>query len=297
MNQARKKKIFHTLEFLGFTMPAAAAILLFVGIPFLMCIFYSFRKWNGIQRKSSFLGIQNYVRAFTNDSTFGNSITYTLLYALLTVVLINAIALLLSVVLEQSNVWGKGFFRAAFYIPNIISLIIIGFTWKFIFSRAFEAMQQSTGAALFGWSWLGEPRLAVFSTVLVTVWQALGFYMLIYIAGLQSVPDDVLEAATIDGAGRVRRFFSVILPLIVPSITVCTFYSIASSLKMFELIFTLTGGGPGSATTSVALDIYNTAFNSNQYGYGSAKSVILFVMVAAITILQVTVFKRKEIEA
>lgn len=297
MNQARKKKVSHTLEFLGFTMPAAIAILLFVGIPFLMCIFYSFRKWNGIQRKSSFIGIQNYVRAFTNDSTFGGSIAYTLLYALLTVILINVIALLLSVILEQSNVWGKGFFRAAFYIPNIISLIIIGFTWKFIFSRAFEAMQQSTGAGVFGWSWLGQPKLAVVSTVLVTVWQALGFYMLIYIAGLQSVPDDVLEAATIDGAGKVRRFFSVILPLIVPSITVCTFYSIASSLKMFELIFTLTGGGPGSATTSVALDIYNTAFNSNQYGYGSAKSVILFVMVAFITILQVTVFKKKEIEA
>lgn len=297
MNRALKKKTSHTLEFLGFTLPAALVIFLFVGIPFLMCIYYSFRKWNGIQKSSSFIGLQNYVRAFTDDATFGNSVSYTLIYALLAVILINVIALLLSVILEQSRVFGKGFFRAAFYIPNIISLIIIGFTWKFIFSRAFEAMQNATGAAIFGWSWLGQPTLAVVSTVLVTVWQALGFYMLIYIAGLQSVPDDVLEAATIDGAGKVRRFFSVVLPLIVPSITVCVFYSIASSLKMFELIFTLTGGGPGSSTTSVALDIYNTAFNSNQYGYGSAKSVVLFLMVAVITILQVTVFKEKEVEA
>lgn len=297
MNKALKKKASHALEFLGFTMPAAVSILVFVGIPFIMCIYYSFRKWNGIQKGSSFIGIQNYIRAFTNDSTFIDSITYTLVYALLAVILINVLALFLSVILEQSRVFAKGFFRAAFYIPNIISLIIIGFVWKFIFSRAFEAIHNSTGAALFGWSWLGEPTLAVVSTVLVTVWQALGFYMLIYVAGLQSVPDDVLEAATIDGAGKVRRFFSVILPLIVPSLTVCTFYSIASSLKMFELIFTLTGGGPGSATTSVALDIYNTAFNSNQYGYGSAKSVILFVLVAVITILQVTVFKEREVEA
>ncbi|CDZ25122.1 ABC transporter inner membrane protein [[Clostridium] cellulosi] len=297
MNQARRKKVSHALEFLGFTMPAVIAILLFVGIPFFMCIFYSLRKWNGIQRKSTFIGLQNYIRAFTNDSTFIKAIGYTLLYALLTVILINIIALLLSAILEQSNLWGKGFFRAAFYIPNIISLIIIGFIWKFIFGRAFEAIHQATGIRAFGWSWLGQPKLAVISTVLVTVWQALGFYILIYIAGLQSVPDDVLEAATIDGAGKVRRFFSVVLPLIVPSITVCTFYSIANSLKMFELIFTLTGGGPGDATTSVALDIYNTAFNSNQYGYGSAKSVILFVMVAFITILQVTLFKKKEIEA
>lgn len=297
MNKALKKKTSHVLEFLGFTMPAAIAILLFVGIPFLMCIYYSFRKWNGIQKGSSFIGIKNYIRAFTNDSTFLDSIAYTLLYAVLVVIFINVLALFLSVILEQSKVFAKGLFRAAFYIPNIISLIIIGFVWKFIFSRAFEAIYSSTGAALFGWSWLGEPKLAVASTVLVTVWQALGFYMLIYVAGLQSVPDDVLEAATIDGAGKVRRFFSVILPLIVPSLTVCTFYSIASSLKMFELIFTLTGGGPGSATTSVALDIYNTAFNSNQYGYGSAKSVILFILVAVITILQVTVFKEREVEA
>lgn len=297
MNKSRRKKRFRVLEFLGFTFPAIAVIFLFVGLPFLMCIYYSFQKWNGIQKKVSFIGFQNYIRAFTNDPTFLGSITYTLLYALLTVIFVNILALLLAAVLEQSGILAKGFFRAAFYVPNIISLIIIGFVWKFIFSRAFESMHDVTGAALFGWSWIGSPKLAVVSTVLVTVWQSIGFYMLIYIAGLQSVPEDVMEAATIDGAGKVRRFFSVVLPLIAPSVTVCTFYSIANSLKTFELILSLTGGGPGSSTTSVALDIYNTAFNSNQYGYGSAKSVILFLMVAVITIVQVTLSKRKEVEA
>ena len=297
MHRTQSKKAKHAFEFLGFTLPAFLAITMFVGIPFLMCIFYSFQKWNGIQRTTKFIGLRNYIQAFTNDLTFSGSISYTLIYAFFTVILINVLALLLAAVLEQSNIWAKGFFRAAFYIPNIISLIIIGFTWKFIFSRAFDALHQSTGMGMFAWSWLGQPNLAVISTVLVTVWQSLGFYMLIYIAGLQAVPEDVLEAATIDGAGKVRRFFSVVLPLIVPSITVCTFYSIASSLKMFDLIFTLTGGGPGTSTTSVALDIYNTAFNNNQYGYGSAKSVILFVMVAVITILQITLSKRKEVEA
>lgn len=297
MDKALKKKISHALEFAGFTMPAMLVIFLFVGIPFLMCIYYSFQKWNGIQKGSTFIGFKNYIRAFTNDTTFSSSISYTLIYAVLTVIFINILAILFSVLLEQSRIRGKGFFRAAFYVPNIISLIIIGFIWKFIYSRAFESIHDATGAALFGWSWLGEPNLAVISTVMVTVWQSLGFYMLIYIAGLQSVPDDLLEAATIDGAGKIRQFFSITLPMIMPSITVCTFYSIANSLKMFELIFSLTGGGPGTATTSVALDIYNTAFNSNQYGYGSAKSVILFIMVAIITIIQVTITKRKEQEA
>lgn len=297
MNKALKKKFFRTIEFAGFTFPAVFLIFLFVGVPFIMCIYYSFRKWNGIQKGSTFIGLKNYIRAFTDDITFHNSISYTLIYAVLVVILVNILAILFSVLLEQSRIHGKGFFRAAFYIPNIISLIIIGFIWKFIYSRAFESIHSATGAELFGWSWLGEPKLAVISTVLVTVWQALGFYLLIYIAGLQSVPDDLLEAATIDGAGKIRRFFSITLPMIMPSITVCIFYSIANSLKSFELLFSLTGGGPGSATTSVALDIYNTAFNNNQYGYGSAKSVILFFMVAVITILQVTLSKRKEQEA
>jgi raffinose/stachyose/melibiose transport system permease protein len=297
MDRALKKKISHALEFAGFTLPAVCMIFLFVGIPFIMCIYYSFRKWNGIQKGSTFIGLQNYIRAFTNDTTFGNSISYTLIYAVLVVILINVLAILFSVLLEQSKIHGKGFFRAAFYIPNIISLIIIGFIWKFIYSRAFDSLHAATGANVFAWSWLGDPKLAVISTVLVTVWQALGFYMLIYIAGLQSVPDDLLEAATIDGAGKLRQFFSITLPMIMPSVTVCTFYSIANSLKMFEMIFSLTGGGPGSATTSVALDIYNTAFNSNQYGYGSSKSVILFAMVAIITVIQVTISKGKEQEA
>ena len=120
--------------------------------------------------------------------------------------------------------------------------------------------------------------------------------MLIYIAGLQSVSDDIIEAARIDGAGSARRFFHIVLPMIMPSITSCFFFSISGSLKAFELIFSLTGGGPGTATTPVALDIYNTAFNNNLFGYGSAKSVILFMMVAVITIAQVTVFKKRELE-
>lgn len=297
MSQLSKKKFSHVLEFLEFTFPAMLAILLFVGIPFLMCIYYSFQKWNGIQKKISFIGMQNFIRAFTDDFTFKSSVSYTFIYAIMVVVIVNILALLFSALLEQSNVFGKGFFRAAFYVPNIISLIIIGFIWKFIFSRLYNSIYAATAIKFFSWSWLGSSNLAVMSTVFVTVWQSLGFYMLIYIAGLQSVPEDILEAATIDGAGKVRRFFSIVIPMIMPSVTVCVFYSIANSFKMFDLIFSLTGGGPGSSTTTVALDIYNTAFNSNQYGYGSAKSVILFIIVAVITILQVTVSKKKELEA
>ncbi len=283
-------------SFGAFVAPAVFFITLFVGIPFVMCIYYSFRKWNGIGKASKFIAFENYARLFTRDPAFLDALKYTFIYAIGVVVLVNVLALFFAAVLE-SKIRGKGFFRAAFYIPNIISLVIIGFIWKFICTRVFEALQGLTGWGIFGLSWLGDSQLAVLSTILVSVWQSLGFYILIYIAGMQGVPTELNESASLDGAGTLKRFFSITIPLIMPSISFCMFHSVANSLKMFELIFSLTGGGPGTSTTSIALDIYNTAFNSSQYGYGSAKSVILFLIVLCISVVQVRFFKSKEVEA
>lgn len=292
---SKKERRRQGLQFTAYVTPAVIFIITFVGIPFIMCIYYSFRKWNGIGKSSSFIGIDNYSKLFT-DSTFQNSMGFTFIYAISVVLLVNVAAIVLAALLE-SKIRGKGLFRAAFYIPNIISMVIIGFIWKFICIRVFDALGSATGIGLFGLSWLGDAKLAVFTTILVSVWQNLGFYLIIYIAGMQSVPDDLNEAARIDGANAVRRFFSVTIPLIMPSISFCMFHSVANSMKMFELIFSLSGGGPGSATTPIALDIYNTAFNNNQFGYGSAKSVILFLIVAIVSVVQVSFFKSKEVEA
>jgi len=296
MKLSAKRKIIDKLNFFGFVAPAITLISMFVAIPFIMCIYYSFRKWNGIGKTSTFVGIDNYIRLFTSDTIFKGAFIYSMIYTVFVVLFVNIIALLIALLLE-SNIKGKGFFRTSFYIPNIISLIIIGFIWKFIFGRVFDSLYDTTQFQIFGWSWIGSPKLSVVATIIVTVWQSIGFYMIIYIAGLQSVPDSIIEAATIEGANSVQKFFKVVLPMIIPSITVCVFYSLSNSLKMFELIFSLTGGGPGTSTTPIALDIYNTAFNNNQFGYGSAKSVVLFLLVAAITIWQVTAFKKKEVEA
>ena len=283
-------------QFIAYVAPAMLLIIAFVGIPFFMCIFYSFQKWNGIAKASTFTGLDNYIRLFTSDTGFSRAFGYTFVYAAGVVALVNVLSLLLAAMLE-GNVRGKGFFRAAFYIPNIISMIIIGFIWKFICIRVFEGLSAATNLGVFRLSWLGDPALAVATTILVSVWQNLGFYLVIYIAGIQSVPGDLPEAAMIDGAGAVRRFFQITLPMIMPSISFCMFHSVASSMKMFELIFSLTGGGPGTATTPIALDIYNTAFNANQYGYGSATSVVLFLIVAVISAVQVSFFKNREVEA
>jgi raffinose/stachyose/melibiose transport system permease protein len=292
----RKARRARGLQFIGMTAPALIAILLFVEVPFLMSVLYSFTKWNGLDKAVRWVGLANYVELVTNDRALGSAMIFTLLFAVVAVVAINVLALLLAVILDM-NIRGKNVLRAAFYIPNIISLIIIGYVWRFIFSRGFDSFGAITHWGIFQLSWLGDSHLAGVSVILVSVWQAIGFYMVIYIAGLQTVPREQLEAAVIDGTGPASRFFRITLPLIMPSVTVAVFYSLSNALKTFDVIFSLTFGGPGTATTSVALDIYKTAFSDSRFGYGTAKSVVLFLLILVVTVFQLNIFKRREVQA
>ena len=207
------------LEFLWMTAPAVIVILLFVEIPFLMSITYSFTRWNGLDKAAKLIGLANYRELLVGDPAFGSALVFTLIFTLLAVVAINVIALLLAVILDM-KIRGRNLLRAAFYIPNIISLIVIGYVWRFIFSRGFDSLGAITHLGVFQLSWLGDSHLAFFSVALVSVWQSIGFYLVIYIAGLQTVPRELLEAAIIDGTSPVSRFFRVTLPLIMPSVTV-----------------------------------------------------------------------------
>jgi raffinose/stachyose/melibiose transport system permease protein len=220
---------------------------------------------------------------------------FTLRLTLGSVIVTNITALLLAVLLD-SDLKGKNTLRAAYYVPNIISLIIIGYIWRFIFSAGFESFYQITGLEFFMFSWLGDVDLVYFSVLMVSVWHSLGFYLVVYIAGLQTVPRDLIEAAMIDGASAVGRFFRVTLPLIMPSITVSVFHSLSNGLKAFDVIFSLTNGGPGNSTTTIALDIYRTAFVINRFGYGTAKSVILFLIILILSLFQIRMFKQREVE-
>ena len=295
MNRIRKRKINTTLVFLGFTVPALLAILLSVELPFLMSVVYSFTKWNGLDKVPVFIGLANYVEIFTNDPDMLYALGFTLKMAIFTVVFTNIIALTLAVLLD-SKIRGKNVLRVAFYIPNIISLVVIGYVWRFIFSRGFDSFYELTNMNVFMLSWLGDSNMAFISVVLVSIWQQLGFYMVIYIAGLQTVPRDLIEAADIDGAGPMMKFFRITLPMIMASVTVAVFYSLSNGLKVFDVILSLTSGGPGNATTSIALDIYRTGFIISRFGYGTAKSVILFLFIMLLTVFQVRMFKRREVE-
>jgi raffinose/stachyose/melibiose transport system permease protein len=291
-----KKRLGHAVDFMALTAPAIIVILVFVELPFLMSVAYSFTKWNGLDKVPQFIGLANYRELFTDDPDMAHAFVFTIAFTALMVLLTNVVAMLLAVVLD-GGIKGRNVLRAAFYLPNIISLIIIGYVWRFIFSKGFDSFLNATHAGIFGLSWLGDGKLAFFSVLAVSVWQSIGFYLVIYIAGLQTVPRDIIEASLLDGVGSGTRFWRITLPMIMPSVTVCVFYSLSNALKSFDVIFSLTSGGPGTATTSIALDIYKTAFGAGRFGYGSAKSVLLFLLIMVVTVLQVTVFKRREVEA
>jgi raffinose/stachyose/melibiose transport system permease protein len=284
------------LEFGALTLPAVAVIAVVVMLPFAMSVMNSFMKWNGLDKTPVWIGAANYVELVTDDPQFLSALAFTLLFTVLMVILTNVISLALALALVQ-RFRGRNALRAAFYIPNIISLIVIGYIWRFIFSKGFDSAFALTGWAPFNLSWLGDSKLAFVSVLLVSVWQAIGFYLVIYIAGLQTIPNDLKEAALLDGAGPVRRFFNLTIPLLMPSVTVCVFYSLSNALKAFDVIFSLTFGGPGIATTSVALDIYKTAFSDSRFGYGMAKSVVLFILILVVTFVQIRFFKSREVES
>lgn len=287
----RKKKEY--FESVIFTIPAIFLVSVVFYIPFLMGIYYSMTKWNGIAKEPVFIGLENYKALIDRSSGFITSMGFTIRYTILFMILANVLALAIAAALSQ-KFRGVSVIRSMFFIPYIMSMTIVGFIWKFIFSQGFAVLYEKTSLEFLNWSWLGNGKLAFCSVVFVGVWQSLGFYIVLYIAGLQAVPTDVLEAATIDGAGNFKKFFKITLPLLKPSIITCIFMSLTNSLKVFDIILALTKGGPGDATYSATMDIYREAFQRDNYGLGSAKAIVFFVIVLIITQLVMKLMNREE---
>ncbi len=278
-----------------YTLPAVILVAITIYIPFVLSGYYSLTEWNGISKVPTFIGLENFRQIFSGSPDFLKALWFTARYAFFFILFTNVLALALAVALTKkfriANV-----LRGMFFVPYIMSMTIVGFIWKFIFSQGFEKLAELTGWGVWNLSWLGDANLAFWSVVIVGVWQSLGFYIVLYIAGLQAVPPDVLEAAQIDGANGSQRFFRVVLPLLGPSITTCVFMSLTNALKVFDIILALTKGGPGGATYSATLEIYREAFQNNHYGLGSAKAIVFFVMVLILTQLVLKIFERREVD-
>lgn len=293
--QKRNVKFRQRRENFLFVIPALVFVAVVFYVPFVMSGFYSLTEWNGISKNPKFIGLDNFIYIFNGDHTFLNSMLFTGKYLILFVILVNVLGLLLAVLLVK-KLKTTNLLRACFFVPYILSMIIVGFIWKFIFLQGFSSLQEATGWPIFQMSWLGDEKLAFISIVIVSVWQALGFYVVLYIAGLQAIPEDVMEAAVVDGANGPAKFFKVTLPLLSSTITTCIFMALTNGIKIFDVILALTGGGPGGSTYSVTLDVYRETFQNNNFGLGSAKALILFVTVLLLTNVILKLLKSREVE-
>lgn len=285
-----------TVTLLAFVFPALLFYAVFLLAPAFGGIWYSFTDWNGLNPIYTWVGFSNYIEALTGDPVFLNSIGFTLKYVVFIVVFQNLIALGLAILIESRR-RGKAWFRTIFFMPNMMSMIIGGFMWLFIFTKVLPYIAEHTLLHALDQSWIGDPRFSFVAILIVSLWGGAGYLMVIYLAALQGVPQSLKEAAAIDGAGSFQTLRNITLPMIYPAITIGLFVTLNSSFKAFDVIYALTGGGPGRATQVLALNIYEEAFKmSNRFGYASAKAMILFLFVFLVTLIQLWVMKKREVE-
>lgn len=292
-----RKKSSQWLQQLVFLGPGTIAFSIIVLIPFLLGFYYSFTEWNGLDLdKAKWTGMDNLTRIFTNDDKFWTAFWFTIRFTVVTIIATNLLGFLLALLLTRP-LKGRNVLRTVFFLPNVLGGILLGYIWQFIFTKGFKTIGEMTGWPLFELPWLGTPETGFWGLVIVFVWQTAGYMMIIYIAAIVGVPKDLLEAATIDGATYWQTIRKVTAPLIMPAITVCLFLTTSNAFKMFDLNFSLTKGGPGTSTQSLAYNIYAEALVNNRYGLGTAKAMLFFFAVSVIAITQVWLTKRKEVEA
>ena len=272
--------------FLVFVAPTLIAFAFAFIVPFVMGIYLSFCKFKTIT-DAQFIGFQNYVRIF-GDSDFLNALWFTVRFSVLSILTINVFAFLLALALTR-KIKGTNLFRTVFFMPNLIGGIVLGYIWQQIINAVL--LQYET-------TLVANAAYGFWGLVLIMNWQMIGYMMIIYIAGLQNVPSDVLEAAQIDGANGWQTLIRVKLPLVMPSITICLFLTVSNSFKLFDQNLALTAGAPGKRTAMLALDIYNTFYGRSGYeGVGQAKAVLFFIIVAVIALTQLAATRRREVEA
>lgn len=289
MNPGRKAFCFAT-----FAGPAVLFFFCVVIVPLFYGVYLTFTDWNGISLDMNFVGFDNYKAVFS-DLLFWKSLGLTVLYSAVSVVTINLVAFGLAYLLT-SGIKGQNFLRAGFFTPNLIGGLILGYVWQFLFSRVFVNLYDFIPLELFRRSWLSQPGTAFAALVIVTTWQYSGYMLLIYVSGFLGVPQELVEAARIDGAGDGTITRRIRLPLMMPSVVICLFLSITRTFKVYDLNLSLTEGGPYGSTKMAAMHIFTKAFEEYRYGIGQAEALVFFVIIAAIALTQTYLGKKREIE-
>lgn len=269
-----------------FVLPTLLAFTIGFIVPFIMGVYLSFCKFTTVT-DAKFVGLQNYVKIFTEDGTFGHALWYTTAFTVVSVVLINVIGFAVALLLTR-KIKGTNIFRTVFFMPNLIGGIILGYVWQLLLNGLLLQINKTlTYSSVYGF----------WGLVILMCWQQIGYMMIIYIAGIQNIPGELIEAAQIDGANKGQLLKHVIIPMVMPSITICTFLTLTNSFKLFDQNLALTNGEPSNMSEMLALNIFNTFYGRTGWeGVGQAKAVIFFILVGAIAMIQNRLTRSKEVQ-
>ena len=269
-----------------FVLPTLLAFTIGFIVPFIMGVYLSFCKFTTVT-DAKFVGLQNYVKIFTEDGTFGHALWYTTAFTVVSVVLINVIGFAVALLLTK-KIKGTNIFRTVFFMPNLIGGIILGYVWQLLLNGLLLQINKTlTYSSVYGF----------WGLVILMCWQQIGYMMIIYIAGIQNIPGELIEAAQIDGANKGQLLKHVIIPMVMPCITICTFLTLTNSFKLFDQNLALTNGEPSNMSEMLALNIFNTFYGRTGWeGVGQAKAVIFFILVGAIAMIQNRLTRSKEVQ-
>lgn len=282
-----------TLQYSMLVIPGLLIFTVGLILPILLSFGYSFTDWDGMTKRKAFIGLGNYAKMI-RDPYVVDAWGFTLKFTLLNTVIQNLLALFFALVLDGS-IRLKNFYRTVLFVPCLISSIVTGFIWKRMFSSILPLLNGAMGTDL-NFLLFGSGETVLSGLLVANNWQWIGYWMLIYLASLQSIPVELYEAAKVDGASSFRRLVGITLPMLGPALTICIVGITTGSLKVYDLLVSSTGGGPGRASTSIIYLTYNTAISGRQYGYGSALSMSLIAILLTVAIVQLGVLKKREVQ-
>lgn len=280
-------------RFFEFALIPLSIFTLVLVIPFIQGVISAFTDWNGF-KYTKFVGTVNFKDALT-DANFWHTMRFTFMFVIVSTVLVNLIGFGLAL-LVTVKMRGVNLFRTFFFVPNLIGGVILGVIWQFIFGRALLSISKNYDLPFFQESWLIDPTKAFWALIIVTVWQMSGYMMIIYVTGLMSIENDVLEAAKIDGASPFRTLLSIKMPLMVSAFTISIFLTIRNAFMAYDINLALTGGGPYRSTELVSMHVVTEAFDFGNFATGQAKAIVMFLIIAAVAVTQVAISKRMEVQ-
>jgi len=271
-----------------------AIFLVVLALPFGQGLYLTFTNWNGFDY-SKFVGISNYTKSL-HDPDFWRTLIFTLKFVVVSLIAVNAVAFGLALIVT-SKLRSKNIFRTFFFVPNLIGGVVLGVIWQFIFNTALVSISSKFHWSILQSSWLNETNTAFWALIIVTVWQSSGYMMIIYITGLISIEQDVIEAARVDGASALKTLFAIKVPLMAQAFTIALFLTLRGGFMAYDVNVALTGGGPYRTTELISMHIFQDAFAFGNFGTGQSKAVIMFIMVAFAALVQVSVSKRMEVQS